>query len=57
MELPQFPKAFLASGRTGFYLRVLEEGEIGAGDPIQLVSRDRESVTVERMTRLTCGNH
>jgi MOSC domain-containing protein YiiM len=55
MELPQFPKAFLASGRTGFYLRVLEEGEIGAGNPIQLVSRDPAAVTVERMTRLTYG--
>ena len=55
MELPQFPRAFLTSGRTGYYLRVLEEGEIGAGDQIQLVSRDPETVTVERMTRLTYG--
>ena len=34
MERPTFPKAFLESGRTGFYLRVLEEGELGAGDSI-----------------------
>ena len=27
----RFPKRFLASGRPGFYLRVLEEGEVGAG--------------------------
>ncbi len=26
---------FLTSGRTGFYLRVLEEGELGAGDGIE----------------------
>ncbi len=51
MERPAFLKAFLASGRTGFYFRVLEEGEIGAGDDIQLLSREPESVTVERMTR------
>lgn len=25
---------FLASGRTGFYLRVLEEGDVGAGDAV-----------------------
>jgi MOSC domain-containing protein YiiM len=31
---PTFPKRFLASGRVGFYLTVLEPGEIEAGDPI-----------------------
>jgi MOSC domain-containing protein YiiM len=55
MEDPQFLRPFLASGRTGFYLRVLEEGEVGAGDSIELVSRDPEAVTVERMTRLVYG--
>ncbi len=55
MEMPTFPRAFLASGRSGFYFRVLEEGEVGAGDAIDLVSREPEAVTVERMTRLTYG--
>lgn len=55
MGLPGFAKDFLASGRTGFYLRVLEEGEVGAGDAIALVSRDPDGITVERMTRLTHG--
>ena len=45
MGRPTFPKAFLASGRVGFYLRVLEEGEIGAGDAIF-----REALGVGRMT-------
>ena len=45
MGQPTFPKAFLASGRVGFYLRVLEEGEIGAGDDIF-----REALGVGRMT-------
>jgi MOSC domain-containing protein YiiM len=53
MEMPTFLKPFLESGRTGFYLRVLEEGEIGAGDAIELVSRDPDEVTVAEMTRLT----
>ena len=35
MGLPQFPKRFLASERVGFYLRVLREGEVGAGDVIE----------------------
>lgn len=34
-----FPKRFLASGRLGFYLRVVEEGDLGAGDAI--VRRER----------------
>jgi MOSC domain-containing protein YiiM len=55
MQRPRFLKPFLASGRTGFYLRVLEEGEIGAGDWIQLLSRDPESPTVEQTTRLMFG--
>ncbi len=55
MGLPGFAESFIASGRTGFYFRVLEEGEIGAGDAIELVSRDPSGITVERMTRLTYG--
>ena len=36
MDLPDFPKTFLESGRTGFYLRVLEEGEIQSGVSAEL---------------------
>jgi len=38
LGLPDFAKTFLASGRSGFYLRVLEEGDVGAGDPVELIS-------------------
>ena len=31
-ERPDLPKAFLQSGRSGFYLRVLETGSLRAGD-------------------------
>jgi MOSC domain-containing protein YiiM len=55
MERPDFPKAFIESGRTGFYLRVLEEGELGAGDPITLVSREPGALRVERLVRETYG--
>ena len=37
MKDPTFPKRFLESGRSGFYLRVLEEGEVGAGDAFERV--------------------
>jgi MOSC domain-containing protein YiiM len=52
MGMPQFPKLFLSSGRVGFYLRVLEEGEVGAGDPIERVGADPEGVMVSEMNRL-----
>lgn len=55
MGSPAFLRTFLESGRTGFYLRVLEEGDIGAGDAIELLSRDPAAVTVAEMTRLTYG--
>jgi MOSC domain-containing protein YiiM len=45
-------KLFLKSLRSGFYLSVLEEGEVSAGDEIQLVARDRNNITVTDITRL-----
>ena len=45
-------KRFLASGRTGFYLAVTREGEVGAGDQIRLMGRDPNAVPVSEITRL-----
>jgi MOSC domain-containing protein YiiM len=45
-------RRFLASGRTGFYFSVLREGEVGAGDSIELLSRDAHDVTVADIIRL-----
>jgi MOSC domain-containing protein YiiM len=45
-------KRFLASGRTGFYLAVTREGEVGAGDEIKVIARDPNGVTVSEITRL-----
>jgi MOSC domain-containing protein YiiM len=45
-------KRFLASRRTGFYFRVLQEGEVGAGDTLELVSRDDNNITVSDITEL-----
>ncbi|MBA3795258.1 MAG: MOSC domain-containing protein [Rubrobacter sp.] len=52
MAMPGFPKLFLASGRVGFYLRVLEEGEVGEGDEIERVRRDPERLTVRETSHL-----
>jgi MOSC domain-containing protein YiiM len=45
-------KRFLASLRTGFYLAVLQEGEVGAGDAIAVLGRDENPVTVIEIARL-----
>src|SRR6266568_4436731 len=45
-------KRFLASGRTGFYLGVTREGEVGAGDEIKEIARDPNAVPVSEITRL-----
>lgn len=43
---PDIVKRFLRSGRTGFYLAVVQEGDIGAGDSLDLVAGDNSHVTV-----------
>jgi MOSC domain-containing protein YiiM len=53
LETPSIPKTFMESGRTGFYLRVLEEGSIQAGDPIySLPSHEQERVTIVEFVEL-----
>ncbi|MBD1868005.1 MOSC domain-containing protein [Leptolyngbya sp. FACHB-671] len=49
---PDMVKRFLASRRTGFYFRVLQEGEVGAGDTLELVNRDDNNITVADITQL-----
>lgn len=49
LEDPKFPKRFFASGRVGYYLRVLESGDLGAGDPIELSSPDADAPTVREL--------
>lgn len=45
-------KRFLVSRRTGFYFAVVQEGEVEAGDEIELLDRDRNGLTVADVTRL-----
>jgi len=48
-------KRFLASHRTGFYLRVLREGEIGAGDEIVPMHQDENRVSIADALRIYLG--
>ncbi len=45
-------KRFLKSGRPGFYFSVIQEGEVGAGDALELVYREAADVTVADILRL-----
>ncbi|MCK9794474.1 MOSC domain-containing protein [Isoptericola sp. 4D.3] len=43
---PQWVRRFADANRTGAYLRVLENGDLGAGDAIEVVHRPAHGVTV-----------
>jgi ferredoxin-NADP reductase/MOSC domain-containing protein YiiM/ferredoxin len=52
MNNPQMPALLVSHKRPGFYLRVLEEGEVGAGDEIVKVADGPEQVTVAEVDAL-----
>jgi MOSC domain-containing protein YiiM len=45
-------KRFLQSGRTGFYFAVLKEGEVAAGDSIELLEKDEHNIPVADVVNL-----
>src|SRR5205814_2425913 len=45
-------KRFLASGRTGFYLAVVREGDVGAGDEMKVMAQEANAVAVSEITHL-----
>jgi MOSC domain-containing protein YiiM len=45
-------KRFLQSRRSGFYFAVLQEGEVKAGDSIELLSENQQGVTIADIVRL-----
>jgi ferredoxin-NADP reductase/MOSC domain-containing protein YiiM len=52
MNEPQMPALVVAHHRPGFYFRVLEEGEVEAGDEIVKVSAGPEQMTVAAIDAL-----
>lgn len=50
-----FPKRFLASGRLGFYLRVLQTGELQTGDTFELLERPDHRISVHGLWRMVFG--
>jgi MOSC domain-containing protein YiiM len=50
--VPDLVKRFAAHGATGAYLRVLQTGELGAGDAVEVVARPDHAITVETAFRI-----
>jgi MOSC domain-containing protein YiiM len=54
---PTFLKRFAGARRTGTYLRIVDEGDIGAGDPIEPVTRPTHGVTIGLFAEAYLGDH
>jgi MOSC domain-containing protein YiiM len=52
MNEPRMPALLTSSGRPGFYFRVLQQGEVGAGDEIVKVGETNERMTVAEINAL-----
>jgi ferredoxin-NADP reductase/MOSC domain-containing protein YiiM len=52
MNEPRMPALLSSSGRPGFYFRVMQEGEVGAGDEIVKAGEAKERMTVTEINAL-----
>jgi len=52
MEDTLFPRRFTQAGRPGAYLRIVVEGDLGAGDAIQVVGQPDHGLTVGDVFRI-----
>jgi len=48
----RFPARFMAAGRNGFYVSVLEEGTVGAGDAVERVEAHPAGLSIAEVHRL-----
>jgi MOSC domain-containing protein YiiM len=46
---PRFPRRFQAVGRMGAYFRVVQEGDVGADDPIVVIHRPDHGISLSTM--------
>lgn len=52
-EGQDFARRYLQSGRLGFFCTVVEEGELSAGDTVDLIHRDDDPMSLDEFTRVT----
>lgn len=55
-DRPNLIKEFSAAGRSGTYLRIIEAGDVGAGDELELVHRPSHGVTLGQAFSARVGN-
>lgn len=48
----RFPRRFAAAGRPGTYLRIVEPGELAAGDPIEVVYQPDHDLTARDVAHI-----
>jgi MOSC domain-containing protein YiiM len=48
-------KRFLTTGRSGFYLSVIEPGDVGRGSGVEILDRNPDRVTISDIVRLYLG--
>ncbi len=53
----RMPRAMVRSGRAGWYYRVLEPGEIGAGDAVERIDRPHPDFAFERLIAIVNYGH
>jgi MOSC domain-containing protein YiiM len=56
MDERQWVKRFADAGRVGAYLRVLEEGQVSAGDPVEILARPATRLTIAESVRAYYGD-
>ena len=52
MNDKHFPRRFTEALRPGAYLRIVAEGDVGAGDEIQVVERPDHDLTIRDILRI-----
>ena len=54
-QRPTLIKDFTTAARPGAYLRIIEEGEVGAGDLIEIISKPKHGITIRDLFRAKSG--
>jgi MOSC domain-containing protein YiiM len=55
-DVPDLIKRFIAAGRPGCYLAVLQAGAVRAGDPVRVLDRPSHAVTVAQVMAAMTGD-
>jgi MOSC domain-containing protein YiiM len=57
MDDPRFVKRFAAAGRPGAYFAIVQEGDVGAGDTMELLERPDHDVTIGLIAHVFLHDH